>query len=717
MASGSRQGPFQANARIEWEWEYPDVTQGTSSIVVSVRAYLRMDGSSSIAGTWPKSRSGFWGSASENQTYSLGASQRVLIWSWSQSVALTDVSQHLSPFNASAQHFHGTTSDAMSFWVPPRFAVAPSGLTVTRVSDSRHDLSWSRNSTYTSVVVQRRTNNGGWVEVGRPSGNAFSFSDVSTEADRKYDYRVAGVGGSGQSAWSNTVTVYTTPAPVASVSAVRSGDDIVVSVAGVPPYATAFDVYDDGVLVGSNVSFPWVDVAPNPGVTHTYTVRSKRGGLVSAHSVPSNTVQLQAPPNAPTNLVPNGALRPFGVQVLFGWQHNPVDSSGQTQAQVQYRPVGQLVWKTDAVTSPDSVYSTFLTNQPANEQVVGDFEWQVRTRGAHPDWSPWSAVGTVTVIDRPTVAINVPGPTHDQPVLGVEWAYSQAQSYPQSSWKAELVQGATVLETKTGTGSVNAVTFATRVVDGGTYGVRVTAATGDVESLPAYQEVAVAFTPPADPVVTGGWNDVTGSVDLLVDAGSGGVPTETILVERSVDGETWETVMTVEPGFEVPDWEALSYGVTEYRVTAVAATGAAASIVYPVEARSGAFWLSGGINFTRTARLPFNPSATFTDARSRSAELYEGRTLPVAYAGEHEQTTVAITGRLIDRDDHSVEVDELRSLVRDREPVHMFRDPDGHRIYVQVGASNIPRQQAIDRADGWAGVWQYSLTLTQVDRG
>jgi hypothetical protein len=164
------------------------------------------------------------------------------------------------------------------------------------------------------------------------------------------------------------------------------------------------------------------------------------------------------------------------------------------------------------------------------------------------------------------------------------------------------------------------------------------------------------------------------------------------------------------------DGESLSYGTTLYRVTAIAASGAASTLIYPVVADSGAVWLSGGIGFSRTARLPLNPTVRLRASRVRSLELYEGRTKGVAYAGEQTALSVEVSGSLIDRDFTTAEVDALIDLVQDEEPVHMFRDPDGRRIYGVLGDVNVPRKQAVSRADGAAGLWEFSFSLQESDK-
>ncbi len=961
------------------------------------------------------------------------------------------------------------------FALPSIAPLALTSLGVTRVSDSQQTLSWSIPSgvTNTSVIIQRRTDDGSWLTIAQPAGNVSSYADTTTVANRKYEYRVAGVRNGRQAAWTGTVTVYTTPAAPSVVSAVKVGSNIEVDASGLPAWATAYDIEDNGSTVDTDVTaFPWVHVAPNPAVTHTYKVRSKRGALVSAWSAPSNTVQLLAAPNAPSGLSPNGGMAPSDGLVRLAWVHNQVDTTAQTTAEVRYREVGGA-WTTETV-GTDSFFDATLAE--------GDWEWQARTKGDHPDWSPWSAIASVTVITRPGVAIVQPGDGWGQPVLPVEWTFTQAQALPQSAWEVQLLdQLSVVLETLTGSGAATSATLATRLVDGGSYTVRARAATGGIWSQWIAQAFDVAFVPPAAPTVSGGWDEATGSVSLTVadgrgpviadvvnyapsllgpttavevrrnywtrtrfsitgatglsmesgvsgvadsdglkvagsraanswvfshgtafasnagdvwalafrvrnnaavaisiaamlswngassetvggavsigsgetkdvrvtgvapsgltsmtaalravgalssadftvldvpmlekgtsafgapfdggmtspdhdltpawtgtanasasiltgqhltaltdnkcisivtaagdeirqiptgssnaysefsvaaaaraagtfigtlrltdtilsplsgnplrlrtispDTNSGTTPnlpgiyplrhqfalssfwrarlyhggargsgdaywsniglfagdyqgpwfdgdtgqitvgdsvmvtewdgdpyesvsravmapeTMSILVERSIDGgTTWEPALATDPGVTVSDWESLSRGVTLYRVTGVSASGASTAVEYPVTADSGVLWLSGGVGFSLTAPLPLDPKIAFDDRRDRSTEYYEGREMPVAYAGEHLKTVVAVSGSLIDREDHSAEVDQLRALIRDPEPTHLLRDPDGRRIYGVVSSVQIPRQQAIDRADGWAGVWQYSFSIEETDQ-
>ena len=392
---------------------------------------------------------------------------------------------------------------------PPSIPAKPSGLTATRVSDSQISLAWSGSGS--STVVQRRVDGGSWTEVGRPGSSPTSWTNTGTQANRKYDYRVANVGGAGQSGWSNTATVYTTPAPVGSVSAVRDGMDILVTASSLPPHATAYDVYDSATLVGSDVtSWPWRHAAPNPAVTHTYRVVSKRDALVSAQSAPSNTVQLQTPPNAPSGLAPNGGLAASDGDVRFTWTHNPVDTSAQTVYELRYR-VGAAAWTTVSGTTAS------FRDVPLG---VATYDWQVRTKGDHPDWSDWSAVATVTLVNRPGAAVLTPGASFDQPVLPVSWSYLQLQGRPQSGWRVELLDStSTRLEHREGSGAQSSLTLAHRLEHGHEYTVLVWVATGTVWSAPAAQTFTVTFDPPSPPILTGEWDEGAGAHNISIQVG------------------------------------------------------------------------------------------------------------------------------------------------------------------------------------------------------
>lgn len=595
---------------------------------------------------------------------------------------------------------------------PKAIPLIPTGLTVTRVSDSQMSLVWANpGPAYTSVPVERRTDGGVWVGVGSASGNATAFTDSTTAADRKYEYRVAGVAAAGQSAFTAaSAPVFTTPAPVSSVSAVRDGLDIVVSASGFPPHATAFDVYDNAVLVEADVAFPYVDVSPNPAVPHTYTVVSRVAGLSSVPSSPSNTVQLEAAPNAPTGLAPNGKTADVDADLTLSWQHNPVDSSTQTQVQHRVRPVaGAWDTKTALTQSAQSLLVTPATFFGA----VGVYEWETRTRGSHVDWSPWSATATVELIAKPTAALSSPVTPWNASKVVATWAFFQAQGKPQSAWEAQLRDDAgVVLEQRSGSGAGSTITFNRRVTDGDGFDVRVRVKAGDVWSEWAVAAFTVAFLLPHLPVVSGEWVESGGFVSLDIDPGEpdpGEAVTAALTVERSVDGDVWEPMTTLENEHTaIVDHLSLSKGDTFYRVSAVTVEGAEAVTVITVPCTSDSIWLSGGEGFTIAARLPFYDGITVTDGRATSLREYFGETMPNVFGGSMTSRVLAVKGATHDVDEHVITASmaDLELLAMHPSRVFMHRDPDGRRVFGAI--SEIPQP----RLNG-AGYWGYQYTLRE----
>lgn len=183
-------------------------------------------------------------------------------------------------------------------------------------------------------------------------------------------------------------------------------------------------------------------------------------------------------------------------------------------------------------------------------------------------------------------------------------------------------------------------------------------------------------------------------------------------IERSVDGgTTWEPVLSDAPAGDagLTDWESPSYGDIQYRATAFTVDGAAASTVITVEARSDALWLSGGNGFAVTGRLPFDPSVKISAGRQRAMKQYAGRSLPVAYSGEAVSRGVAVSGRLLDDDVETADVERLTEIAQLEQPVFLFRDPDGRRIYGVMDGVDMPRQTMTSQG----GLWGYSFTLTE----
>lgn len=726
-------GPYQNHMRIGVNiTQTPSsVTSSTTSVRLDFSVWVQMDSSSSqYINNATMQFSGTWGDGSKVFAINLGPGQSARVHTTSGTYATTSSSQALA-FGVSVSHYHGLTGYPARGWTiparpaaPPPVPSAPSSLQVSRSSDTRHVVSWTRNSTYTSVEVQRRENDGSWKKVGQPTSNPSSWTDTTTKANRKYQYRVRGINAGGTSSFSSSSgVIYTTPAAPGSVSATRLGSGIRVSVGSIPAYATHFDIQDDGSTVVSALaggSLPWTHAAPSPSVPHRYRVRARvsSGGsgsttLYSDWSTYSATVQLTAPPAAPAMLAPNGQSRLYDV-IPLSWRHTPVDSSEQTQYQVRARTIGGA-WTEGTPVSTDVEADPFLPwVYTIDEPAI--IEWEVRTKGAHPDWSPWSATATIDAIDAPQVTITSPDVTVDRPDITVEWEWFQAQDRPQSAWELTLTDtDDTVLETRSGFGATALVALTSRLEDAADYTVTVRAATGETWSEPSALSVHVAFVPPPAPELSAEWDDTAGAMQVSVGHVEDPELPAAVAVDvlRSLDeGQTWETVIAgSDPDLILPDWEALSSGGTMYRAIAYTAIGASAITDITAFADSPAMWLSGGDEYEITARLPYDPAVKVTAGRERSVQRYEGRSLGVAYAGAHITRTVDASGTLLQHDEENASIARMEDVAIALAPIHLYRDPDGRRIYGALSNVSLPRESA--GSEG--AVWGFAFQLEETD--
>lgn len=587
--------------------------------------------------------------------------------------------------------------------IDPIAPLAPSSLSVKRVTDDRTDLAWIKNAAYTGYTIRRIMNEAAATTVGAPGGSSVTWADLSTQIDSRYRYQIAGRVGTKASPYTGwTGWLYTTPAAPTGVSATRAGTDIEVSIDGFPKYATHFDIYDNDVLVASAVpraEFPWIHSAPSAADPHTYEITAsvESGGtdsvtLTSARSEPSNTVQLVAKPNPPTNLSPNGAVVEVG-ETDFKWLHNPVDSSPQTAYEIRYRDGTE--WTTLSGTTATS---------HTEDLTVGLYSWQARTKGAHAEWSEWSPIATIEVIDTPVVSIVSPvDGEYLEASLTVEWSFFQTQGKPQSSWRVALLEDGEVLEQRTGTGATTSVALTSRLEDAHTYTVEVHAATGSLWAT-ASTTIQTSFIPPSPASFVGVWSEMKGAVEISIPE----IPADAVhvMVERALSEDQWQSIITSNDAISFSDYRALSNGVNVYRVTSVASTGAMTSEMHEVIADSDAIWLNGGVGYSLSARLPFNPGVALQPRRDHGSHMFDGREKPVAWVGKHRATGIPFQGSILLDDPNMASINDLETLLLNSEPVFQYRDPVVGRRYGIV-SGDIARKSF--------NHWTFSLKLDETE--
>jgi hypothetical protein len=88
---------------------------------------------------------------------------------------------------------------------------APTNLTATAVSSRQVTLSWTAGGTnQTGFVVQRSTASNSWSTIATVGTTTTTYSDTTVNKHKTYSYRIYAYNSSGNSPYSNTVTV-TTP--------------------------------------------------------------------------------------------------------------------------------------------------------------------------------------------------------------------------------------------------------------------------------------------------------------------------------------------------------------------------------------------------------------------------------------------------------------------------------------------------------------------------
>lgn len=448
-------------------------------------------------------------------------------WSYSY-VGTQNFGLNISYFNGSASVSRAVTIDNPL----PAAPAAPSVPTVTRLTTGKGVvLAWTHGSgggARASYRVMRENASGtgqGWFTIADGlSASATSFTDTTVADTNAYKWKIVAVnaGGTGNGPETPLFFYWTASTPTAPTVA-RTANSVTVSWTGaalgveitrsIGGVDTVVATLGSGTAQAPN---SWVDTAPPTGI-FTYRLRFFAGavGVWRGWSLPgpdSAQVVTIAPPNAASNLSPNGTVVASDVPVPLGWQHNPVDGSAQTAAVVQYRKVGATTWTTASASTAQQVLVSL---------AAGSWEWQVQTKGAHATVGPWSAVATFTVIDRPTVNVNSPAGTVNRPEVSAAWGFFQAQGRPQSAWRAELWDRATsqVVESLGGSGATVSAAFQTRAENGGSYRLRAQVAVGDIWSAWAESAFAVSFIPPAPPRLQVSWDEDRGAHVILIEPG------------------------------------------------------------------------------------------------------------------------------------------------------------------------------------------------------
>lgn len=545
----------------------------------------------------------------------------------------------------------------------------PSSVNASWTRDGVASLSWSvagsTSAPVTSVEVVRQSNNNSWgtnASTFTQRSGSTSFSSLSR--GNRYRWRVRGKNQDATGAWGTSGWVYMRPTDVSNVVATRSGANVNLTWVNRDALNYAgYRVYDNGSLVGTVAAgtTAFTHTAPDPSRTHRYSVRAYYGSLEAAH-VYSNTVQLLSAPLRPSNLNPTGGYVLAGSTQRVEWDHNPVDTTGQTAYELRVRKKGNSSWTTYTGTTATYRNITVSTFAGHDESI----EWQVRTKGDHANYSPWSAVATFGVVTRPTVTITAPAANATITSGTVELAVTFSRA--PVSYRVELRDGSgtTVREISGYATSTTQTVALTQLRTGQTYTARVTA-TDRVDSTTVSRSFTTDFPQPEPPTVEAWWETDTAEVHIDATRSLNPPVAAAVEIERLTNGEwvyidewyVWIPITVIDK--EVP----LS-GAT-YRATSRAQIGLDSIRSEPVEFTIGplspqADYITFGDTALKIVHLPgVHRSSSNTDVHL--IDLDDSSPDPVAIFGVKERHTTTVSGLLIDRPGSSA-----------REQAKAFRD-------------------------------------------
>lgn len=630
----------------------------------------------------------------------------------------------------------GPTSVSASLSLPALHVApgTPTGVSATRVSDTQAKATWTNNGASngdpTTNTIRRSINDGAF-DSGTSIAAGTSVS-LSTAPNTKTVYQVSASNSAGSSAFSaSSNAIFTTPAAPTGVSAAKDASgNIVVSFTDNVAFAEHQHVIEHGVVSGGTTTWdasPLATVAagttsythtsPNTSQVHVYRVTAKNtdtGALTSA-AVMSNSVQLLAPPNAPTlGTVPGFADKT--VALAIGWTHNPTDTTPQTAYEFQRSTDGGTTWSTSGkTTSTTSSFTIPASTYAANAAVMVRVRtWGSATTGGSDGTgaSPFSTTKTVTFKTAPVASIVSPasGAVLTGSSLTVVLGFSQAEGATAVSATIVLKDAGTVVETVT-TMTLAGTLMATRLADGGSYSLSVTVLDSDgMTSAAVTAAFTVNYLDPTTPTVVVTYLQDNGfaQVDVTIPDGGGvTAPPVSVSITRTINGVT-ETVLSSWPAsasLSILDTTPTINGTNTYDVVTTSADGAECVPVEVDLVATEQFWafLSHGDGFADG--ISFGGDLTFdaTPSMNQALVMASGRKRPIGLYGTIGSLVVtgsATVGSVVG----GSTPEELEAFFL-TPGVCCYRDPSGRRMFGQATGK-------VTRPKAWVATFEYTVTET-----
>lgn len=617
---------------------------------------------------------------------------------------------HRYKYRAWANSSQGASGTVYSNWLytqPPDI----SNVAHVRNSNTRNTVTWQHNTQdvdrglITGYTIEKSVSGGAWAYAGRVTADArystVSFVDNSPTPNRYYSYRIQPYNSQRSSSnrydTGGTDITYNTPAAVTNLKAVYTSQNygqLTWSNPAVTATVLTIERSEDGgsswteiatIDESSSVATSYLDQTAMSGTSIMYRVRNGREGLPTADVYSawaySNTISTLRQPSAPTLTMPvNGTPIDMGNgSVDLSWVHNPNDGTPQQAAQIQYAINGTYVATISLTT--EALYTLQLPSSrfSANDIVT----WRVRTKGAHANWSDWSAYNNFKILTRPEIVWTSPnnGDVISNLPISLGWSYND-ESGTLRSLKLEIIKGVKVLKTVSipvGTGRSGDYSFSLKdfLFDNETdYELRVTAVSttglsGTDSIMIRISYVYVLFTnalfPDADFDVESGRVTLTlNKNETPVDPDEEEIVVDSPVVEaylyRNINGERILVASELTEGEQVSDsYVPVNIPVT-YELLQVAETGEISVTAVTHTFISDYWYVYWGTNNENLAKAMWDPSGEVQLTRPEKEQIrYSGRQYPVTYDSTAIDETFKFSGVVEDRN----ELNNFIQMIRD----------------------------------------------------
>lgn len=533
-------------------------------------------------------------------------------------------------------------------WYQPR---RPTNFAAKRASDTSQSLTWGGDYTgldggypWTGVYVDRGVDGATPSNLATLGWAATNYSDNSTEAGHRYDYRLYSYGPGGTSQATDTLTLYTTPVACTGLVAFKpSATSVRLTPATRPRYADSyeFQASTDGGATWAAASFDsdWVCAAPPKG-TVLFRVRAlKSSGGSSPETLygpwaTSNSVATLCAPLAPNVSAPDVVAT--GTAITVSWVPNHPDGTAQGAAQVEVTAANGTV-STANVTGT----ATSFTRAASLQSAAGTIRFRVRTKGTHADWGEWSAYAIVRIAVAPKVAVK--SPTASQVLsalpLAVSWDVTDSTGVSQQSLSIADSKGAVVWSSTPGNG-VRSLSVGSDAgfLNKSSYTLTYSMRAGSGLTLTKQVRFSTDWAQPDAPAVDVSYDGAL-AAHVRVTSAATGIPAVSHDVARVLaDGSRLVLATGLASGQEAIDRLPPLNEACSYEVSSWAATGAVLVTPVPATCRSGAV----ALNFGRDAGLcwlgRYDPEVSKDVTHNTEAvHLFDGSDLPQLYdSGERD---------------------------------------------------------------------------------